>query len=164
MHDQGCAHARGMLARGSLVGGVWSAGGSCVCRRIDVLSSQQCVESRCCISRALRDRGWRLVDIQMLPPVTQSLGMPPSAGKPTLTDSKSLVHLACFNGSHSMPVPRNGLHSSVFSLLVGCCLPFLACHSEPLSEATLFRNIRTPLSPFATWAVRGVNKASEPGL
>ncbi len=38
-----------------------------------------------------------------------------------------------------MPVPRNGLHSSVFSLLVACCLPFLACHSEPLSEATLFQ-------------------------
>ena len=38
-----------------------------------------------------------------------------------------------------MAVLRNGLHSSIFRLLVACCLPCLACHSEPLSEATLFQ-------------------------
>ena len=38
-----------------------------------------------------------------------------------------------------MTVLRNGPHSSLLSLLVACCLGCLDCHSESLSEATLFQ-------------------------
>ena len=76
LHDQGCAHSVECWCEGSLVGGVYGVqvgaafAGESMFYRVSNASKIALLH----LLRALRDRGWRLVDIQMLTPVTQSLG------------------------------------------------------------------------------------------